>query len=502
MIFNYGYFMRIIGLVLVSLTLLVGILRAQPGIEWEQFYGDENSNWGGENLLQVGEDGYLLYGTTGPVINNQFEPTSMYLKKVDSEGEEEWTQVYDDTSSYECLVDMIIPSDGGFVGIGYLGHVEEEWWHLFLSKFDDNGDLIWRRNYDLGGMVSPQIITESEDGGFYISGYRSQGYFNPFLFRVDAEGDSLWLRSDYLGRWLVRFFDMISLDNNELLLCGSCDSDDGAAEVVCLVKVDEDGEEIWSKNYDPGEGDKRQGVAVIQTNNGSFVVTGGHRPQLGQNNNAMRTLVMLVDSDGNEVWTHLYHEPDFEDDWCEGVDLIQTDDGGFTIVGSIDIMQFIYLLRINSEGERLWSTYFNSHYANYGSTVLPVGDAYMISSTHRQVIEGRVNRQAWLIKTEADPVSAPELNNPLLPLKPTLLNVFPNPFNATARISYNINNFDHVTLSIKDINGKEVTRLVNKAQNPGTYEAIWNANDIPSGIYYCLLNIGEERYVTKAVIVR
>lgn len=66
---------------------------------------------------------------------------------------------------------------------------------------------------------------------------------------------------------------------------------------------------------------------------------------------------------------------------------------------------------------------------------------------------------------------------------------YPNPFNPETCISYSLAQSGPVKLLIFDINGKIVKTLVNKFQNTGNYQAIWNGcNDraipVASGMYY------------------
>ncbi|GBD89511.1 hypothetical protein BMS3Abin04_00217 [bacterium BMS3Abin04] len=61
---------------------------------------------------------------------------------------------------------------------------------------------------------------------------------------------------------------------------------------------------------------------------------------------------------------------------------------------------------------------------------------------------------------------------------------YPNPFNPTTTISYTIAVPTTVHLIIFDILGKEVSKLVNEKQNKGSYTVVFDAKNLPSGIYY------------------
>jgi len=77
---------------------------------------------------------------------------------------------------------------------------------------------------------------------------------------------------------------------------------------------------------------------------------------------------------------------------------------------------------------------------------------------------------------------------------------FPNPFNPSTKINYSIPNSEFITLKIYDVNGKEVSTLVNLFQTSGSYEYTFNAASLSSGIYFYKLSAGN--YVqTKSMLL-
>jgi flagellar hook assembly protein FlgD len=73
---------------------------------------------------------------------------------------------------------------------------------------------------------------------------------------------------------------------------------------------------------------------------------------------------------------------------------------------------------------------------------------------------------------------------------------WPNPFNSTTAISYQLSgvNPHHTTLKIYNILGEEVVTLVNQRQRPGLYRIVWDGKDgeerdVGSGIYFYKLKV-------------
>jgi len=61
---------------------------------------------------------------------------------------------------------------------------------------------------------------------------------------------------------------------------------------------------------------------------------------------------------------------------------------------------------------------------------------------------------------------------------------YPNPFNPSTVISYDLPFECNVKLSIYNIVGEEVAVLRNTTQSAGRYNVEWNASDVSSGIYF------------------
>ena len=71
-----------------------------------------------------------------------------------------------------------------------------------------------------------------------------------------------------------------------------------------------------------------------------------------------------------------------------------------------------------------------------------------------------------------------------LPTAYQLSQNYPNPFNPTTTIEFALPEQDFVKLSVSNIIGQEVAVLVNEEKGAGTHRVVWNARDLPSGIYF------------------
>jgi len=89
-----------------------------------------------------------------------------------------------------------------------------------------------------------------------------------------------------------------------------------------------------------------------------------------------------------------------------------------------------------------------------------------------------------------------------LPVNTMLLGNYPNPFNPSTKFSYSIIQSGLVKLKVYDVLGTEIETLVNEEKPVGTYELTWNAEGLPSGVYFYRLQAGNFVETKKMVLLK
>jgi tetratricopeptide (TPR) repeat protein len=79
---------------------------------------------------------------------------------------------------------------------------------------------------------------------------------------------------------------------------------------------------------------------------------------------------------------------------------------------------------------------------------------------------------------------------------------YPNPFNPSTVIKYQLSDASQVSLKVFDVMGREVATLVNSYQNKGNYDVTFNANNLASGIYFYKLNAGGKQFINKMLLMK
>ena len=94
------------------------------------------------------------------------------------------------------------------------------------------------------------------------------------------------------------------------------------------------------------------------------------------------------------------------------------------------------------------------------------------------------------------------IDDEFLPKDISILSVYPNPFNPTTIIRFNVETTHESQLRIYDINGRLVETLVDGIVNPGEYKIEWNASDVASGIYFLRLKTINSVYTKKITYLK
>jgi hypothetical protein len=79
----------------------------------------------------------------------------------------------------------------------------------------------------------------------------------------------------------------------------------------------------------------------------------------------------------------------------------------------------------------------------------------------------------------------------------------PNPFNGSARITYNLFDPGHVVLDVYSLLGQRVARLLNRnEENIGVHELTWEPQNLPSGAYHLLMYFKGHQQVRRLSYIR
>ncbi|MGD9144152.1 MAG: PQQ-binding-like beta-propeller repeat protein [Anaerolineae bacterium] len=220
------------------------------------------------------------------------------------------------------------------------------------------------------------------------------------LIRTDAAGDVIW-QKDYGGELDAMFYSPIQTGEDEYVILGQIvGSYERDEEDIYLVKLDGQGNEIWSQTYG-GQG-MDAGKMVRQTTDGGFVIV-GDRADASPREGLYQSDLLLIktDAEGNEVWSRTYGDKIMYLGW--GV--AQTADGGYILSGweakTIDDRDVI-ALKTDENGEVEWSRSWDLDPGDRdgGFDMILTGDGHAVIAGIASMDDGP--RRAALIKVDLE----------------------------------------------------------------------------------------------------
>ncbi len=135
---------------------------------------------------------------------------------------------------------------------------------------------------------------------------------------------------------------------------------------------------------------------------------------------------------------------------------------------------------------------------NYKSAKLPNGTKYYwrVSSSNISGNSGWSQPFSFEIKKILS-----VKNEIIYPSEYSLVN-YPNPFNPSTKFEIQIPKREDVSLKIYDVLGNEIFTIADKNILPGVYTYNWNAGNLTSGIYFCILKTNEKSIVRKIELLK
>jgi hypothetical protein len=384
----------------VFVALAVAVPQAAIAVQrWERAYqfGTERHprDAFGNGVGQTPDGGYVVAGSVR---------CSLLLLRVDYLGDTLWTRFYFPAGALQAVAKaMIVTTDGGILAAGNIATRAVMWAYWFRT--DSLGDSLWAiavpaetkggwlnavartsagdyigvgaQLIDSTGAIGVLVSRVSEDGTscrswvypmagdpegycvcetpdhkFIVGGVVSVGLQNcAFLMCTDSQGNLLWTRTyrphdpDDSG---VR--GIYALPDTTMMICGTWMHWDRGDRDFWLVRVDSDGDSLWSRWYGTGGTSNDQGcTGLVSCPHGQSVLYGQTC------DTASGTLydawLVKVDSLGDVIWTRRYGGWNWEAAMAGNM----TADEGYIFTGfssSNDArINAVYLIKTDENGE-------------------------------------------------------------------------------------------------------------------------------------------------------
>jgi len=84
----------------------------------------------------------------------------------------------------------------------------------------------------------------------------------------------------------------------------------------------------------------------------------------------------------------------------------------------------------------------------------------------------------------------------------TLSDAYPNPFNPTTTLTLTTPDAGNVTVQVYNLHGQIISTLLSGHKPANTYSLVWDASNVPSGMYFVKAEIGGFTETQKMMLIK
>lgn len=332
-------------------------------------------------------------------------------------GEKEWSKSFG--GSDEDHVHCVTPTaDGGFLTIGYTKSndgdifqkvsLQEDVW---LSKFSNDGALLWSKTY--GGSLDEYgySVLENPDGTLLVAGYSKSadvdvpsnlGMHDFFIFKTDSQGNIIWKKSfgfsshDHAhkiintsdgGYFIAGFVDYAGIGKGVATL-------HGVGEFYGL-KIDANGTKLWDCYFGGTQNDRV--FDVVEANDLGLVMVGYSESNdfdADDNHGSYDFWAVKVNNTGSLVWKKSFGGSAID----QAYGIVKTTNNSYLIAGvsnsndgnlSENLGQNdVWVIHINDAGNLLWEKSYGGSGFDFGSSIKSLANSQFLVSGHTRSNDG------------------------------------------------------------------------------------------------------------------
>ena len=256
---------------------------------------------------------------------------------------------------------------------------------------------MWNQTYGGPDDDYGYSVVETSDGGYAIAGETlsfGAGSSDVWLVKINATGHMEWNQT-YGGPSLDTVLSVLETSDGGYMVAGYTVSFGAGGADVWLIKTNATGTVQWNQTY--GGPNNDVGWSVVETGDGGYAIA-GRTDSYGAG--GADFWLIKTNATGTVQWNQTYGGPD--DD--QGVSMVETSDGGYTIIGYTYSFgaggHDIWLVKTNATGTVQWNQTYGGLGDDYGRSVAQTSDGgYMVASFTDSF--GAGGYDFWLVRTDA-----------------------------------------------------------------------------------------------------
>jgi len=279
----------------------------------------------------------------------------------------------------------------------------------YFAVGDDRGEppaatVQWQTQAGGPSYEEARSMVAAPDGGYVAAGWTNSagaGDEDAFVVKVDEQGDVVWTRT-FGGAELDRAYSIHTVSTGGYIVAGRTRSDEFTHryEAAYMVRISAEGDLLWEKAF----GLRRANGArhVEHTQDGGFIISGWTSNQ--RHSNQARVYLVKTDADGEIEWQKQFQKKSRR----QAQEIQQTSDGGYVLAGLSrprrDLPLSGYMMKLDASGNTQWQRVIGTRWGwdeLYTVEETPAGDFLFGGGTKRWMY-GQARMRTWLIKTDAD----------------------------------------------------------------------------------------------------
>lgn len=392
-------------------TVAIHFSTFKSEIIWEKTYGGEEDDKL-KSISKTDDEGYVLCGCTYS-FDDYFG--NGWLIKTDSNGNEQWNFTYGG-NGFDSLYDVEQTNDGGFIAIGESNSYSDntDGW---VVKVNSQGNKQWNSTYGGKGTEELWTIEQTSDNGFILGGIKINNDFDDiWIVKTDNNGTEQWNRTFFENKFHDWVEEIIITPDDGFLLVGSTSSDGDYLDTdMLIIKVDKYGSELWRSIFNNGQFEYSAGVEIAE--NGDFLIVGVS--QGISNNIRLSTNIELIriDENGQKIWSKKFGEK-YNNEF--GTTITRLMDNGYLIIGSVQRGYYdtfnCLVMKIDSDGYTEWIHTYGGDKSDFGTEGFQtIDNDFIIAGSTESYGSGKSD--FWLFKIKYFENQRPE--QPSKPNGPT-----------------------------------------------------------------------------------
>ena len=302
--------------------------------------------------------------------------TDICVSRMNDKGEITWRLMLGGEKEDEGKA-IIRTSDGNLMVLGstksYAKNYDRD---LYVAKISAEGDLIWDESFGGDRDEHAGGIQETDDGGALVVGNSTsygRGYKDIYIAKLNQKGKMV---SSFIvgGKKNDSAEALARTKDGNMVLVGFRETGRAGNTDFYVLKMDQNGQKIWSQTYGGEQSDRLNGV--VATDDGGIVATGATGSYNSENTDMS---VMKLNADGKMLWHKIYGFKYYE----YGNAVATTADGGVMIAGGTNTLgkgdHSVYLIALEKSGKLVWSHVYGNRGKDSVNAIARLSDGSMIA---------------------------------------------------------------------------------------------------------------------------